>query len=79
MLKVGQKYKIKHDDSNSTYVVRGVDPTTNRFWLSVDSIEYDGYDGEIIIIHVDKLIFDVCLADSRSSLSTATRIALKLV
>ena len=70
---INQRYTFAEDSTNTIYVCRGVDPISQRVWLCVEEVEYDGYDGDVILSPVTGMTYHVVLDDHRSLLpSTLT-------
>lgn len=66
-LQVGLSVKIEGDRENNIYVVRGFDPVANRYWLSVNEANYEGYNGDLIVTEsYDGMV--ATMRDSRCSL-----------
>ncbi len=81
---VGQCYKVQFHSrqnlpitSTETYVVRGIDPVRDRFWLCVDEAEYESYNGDLIVYFdqgQDRYI--IYLADERCNFSLTIKLVL---
>lgn len=67
-LTVGMAVKVEGDKEDNTYVVRGHDPVSSRWWLAVNDQEYDGYNGDLIISPEGDEKMWVTLCDERCNL-----------
>lgn len=73
-MQVGQIYSILGGQENIEYAVRGIDPVSNRIWLCVTELEYDGYSGDLIVSPSECGGYHVDLADNRASVTTVIRL-----
>ena len=65
MPELGDRVRVQGLDD--VYVVCGLEHTSKRFWLCVERMDYDGYNGDIILQDTDRGLV-VSLADERNSL-----------
>lgn len=63
----GQLLTFLEDKTVTEYVVRGVDPVSDRMWVCVTDKFYDGYDGDLIVSAKDGQLI-VRQQDERASL-----------
>lgn len=67
-MQINEQFVIDGDETSTVYVVRGIDPVSQRVWLCVTELEYDGYNGDVIVSPKADGTNDVVLADDRWNL-----------